>query len=138
MWSDKSFSLSGSLMDKSGCGECQENVACLTALCQLFRGGEIMPRDCFTGVGLGPLVPVKGNLNASTYQDILDNSMLPTLWEQLGEGPLLFKHDCAPVHKARSIKAWLREFCVKELDWPPESHNLNPTEHLWDELEWRL
>lgn len=96
-----------------------------------FRGGEIMPRDC-------PLVPVKGNLNASTYQDILGNSMLPTLLEQLGEGPLLFKHDCAQVHKARSIKAWLREFGVEELDWPPEGPNLNPTEHLWDELEWRL
>ncbi|KAK3562506.1 hypothetical protein QTP86_034771 [Hemibagrus guttatus] len=40
-------------------------------------------------VVLGPLVPVKGTLNASVYQDILDNFML------------LFQHDCAPVHKAR-------------------------------------
>ena len=35
----------------------------------------------------------EGALNASGDQDILDNSVLPTLWEQFGEGPFLFQHD---------------------------------------------
>ena len=56
------------------------------------------------GVELDHLVPVKGTLKASAYQGILDNFMLPTLWEQFGDGPFLFKHDCSPVYKARSIK----------------------------------
>ncbi|KAL0187606.1 hypothetical protein M9458_014705, partial [Cirrhinus mrigala] len=64
------------------------------------------------------LVPVKGTLNASAYQNVLDNSMLPTLWEQFGAGPFIFQHDCAPVHKARSIKTWMTESGVDELDWP--------------------
>ena len=93
---------------------------------------------CFSGAGLGPLVPVKGTLNASAYQEMLDNSMLPTLWEQFGDGPFLFQHDCAPVYKARSIKTWIREFCVDKLDWPAQSPDLNLIEYLWDELEWRL
>lgn len=38
-------------------------------------------------------------------------------------------------HKARSIKTWISEFAVEELDWPARIPNLNPTEHLWDELE---
>ncbi|CAI9615359.1 unnamed protein product [Staurois parvus] len=33
------------------------------------------------GVGLGPLVQVKGTLKVSAYQGILDNFILPTLWK---------------------------------------------------------
>lgn len=62
---------------------------------------------CFSQAGLGPLVPVKGNLIAPAYQDVLDNSMLPTLWEQFGEGPILFQHKCVQVYKARSTKTLL-------------------------------
>ena len=93
---------------------------------------------CFSGAGLGPLVPVKGTLNASAYQEMLDNSMLPTLWEPFGDGPLLFQHDCEPVHKAKSIRTRMREFVQASQVHPHQSPDLNLTEQLWDELEWRL
>ena len=38
----------------------------------------------------------------------------------------------------RSIKTWMREFGVDELNWPAQRPDLNTTEHLWDELEQRL
>ena len=42
--------------------------------------------------------------------------MFPTLWQQsVSVGR--FKHDDASVHKVRSIKQWIVEFAIDELDW---------------------
>ncbi|MCJ8748914.1 hypothetical protein PDJAM_G00170120 [Pangasius djambal] len=61
----------------------------------------------------------------------------PYFWDDKG-GPNLFQHDDAPVHKASSMKTWCVKVGVEELECPAQSPDLNPTEHLCDELEHRL
>lgn len=103
-----------------------------------YGGGGIMVWSCFSWFGLGPLVLVPGTLNAETYEEILDNHALPTLWQQFGIGPFIFQHDNARVHKAQVITEWFQDMGVQELDWPAQSPDINPIEHMWDELERRL
>ena len=43
----------------------------------------------------------------------------------------------ASVYKSRSIKTWFDKCGVEELPRPTQRPDLNPTKHLWDELEWQ-
>ena len=102
-------------------------------------GGSVVVWGCITADGVGNLVRIEGNMDALLYQQILSDDLLATLeWYEYEADSIIFQHDNDPKHTANSTKEWLHENRITVLGWPPQSPDLNPIEHIWNEVDRRL
>lgn len=76
--------------------------------------------------------PKWGKINAGAYQQ----HTIPIVDAYLKEHPeLIFMHDLAPAHKAKSTVVELERREIVLLTWPANSPDLNPIEGLWQRIK---
>src|SRR5215469_7770260 len=104
-----------------------------------FGGGNIMVWGCMSWEGVGRLAEVEGRMDADQYVEILEHNLLPSMEEsEFSMEEVIFQQDNDPKHTSKKAKTWIEDHQITLLDWPPQSPDLNPIEHLWYHIKKEL
>ena len=78
---------------------------------------------------VGPLVRLKGKVNAGVYKQLVKDHVLPVLRNSTKQRSI-FMQDNAQYHKATVVINFLKAENVPVMDWPPQRPDLNPIENV--------
>ena len=103
-----------------------------------YGGGSIMVWGGISWDGRTELVILdRGTLTAQRYLDEIISTHVRFYAGAIGDGFILMDDNARP-HVARIVQNYRHQEGIARLDWPARSPDLNPIEHMWNELQVRV
>ena len=99
---------------------------------------SIMVRGALSDDHMIQLKVVTGTLNSQKYQDEILESGARSPLDSLDGQNMVLRDDIARPHCTRIMEEYKTQQNIASLPWPSLLPDLNPIEHAWDKLVWRV
>ncbi|KAF2903402.1 hypothetical protein ILUMI_02780 [Ignelater luminosus] len=94
---------------------------------------------CFVCDKVGKLGVLEGKVNAKKYIEVKERCLLPTIEMMFAPNKeFIYQQDHAPCHTAKCLRDYFLPNDIFELEWPGNSPDLNPIEHVWAKMKIKI